>query len=603
MSVGRALVCRVLVIMLCAFGMVASSAWAETPWPGGRWEPGPATYGADIVSRVPVMMDDGVQLNATIGYPADLATGQRAPGRFPVLVQFTPYTDAVDTLYVEHGYITATVRPRGTGTSGGQYDNQGLRDREDGADIVNWAAHLDGSNGKVGFYGCSGPGVLAIITAAEVGRHSPLKAIVAACSGVGEAFTHGVFLNGGVVTKNAAALPLIGNLIGPTVTAYYQNIYANMLAGGDYAYSRSYWNERGTIQDAQAIVKNNIPTLLWAGWNDVEDEGALMTYAGLQNASAGRPVGGPMDPDQHVSGRYQVIINDQNHGVGLDPSIWLEWFDTFVKHEKTRIDRTTTPMHLSEVGSNRWINTSTYPMVDDYHALYLGTDGTLSPRPRYAARGSQSLVWEQPDQPDGTLTYNSAPLRYGATLSGPIAATVYATSSNTNLQLIASLYDVAPDGTATLISGGALVGSQRTLDPEKSWYDRHGLAVRPWQTAVEDDYLQPNQPYRLDVALRPRQWAIAPNDALRLVLTTQTPSAGCVTLFPLSTDPCFNTAPQLQTLPGGVYSILSDRQHPSSVNLPLLPYMYYPTAQSTVTPTSNGYSVPIDWGPDRAHRW
>lgn len=617
MRVGRLLAYHAVVITLCALGIAASPAWAETPtshtqaetpWPGGRWEPGPEKYGVVVVSHVPVRMDDGVQLDATIAYPTDLTTGQRAPGKFPVLVQFTPYTDEPNTYlpgapagFVQHGYISVNVRARGTGSSGGQYDSQGLRDRQDGVEIVNWAAHLDGSNGNVGLDGCSGPGVLAINTAAAVGPHSPLKAIVTACSGVGEAFPHGLFLNGGVATKNAAALPGIGNLIGPTVTTYYQHLYDEILSGGDPAYARSYWNERGTIADAQAIVRNNIPTLLWSGWNDVEDEGALMTYAGLQNAAAGRPVGGPMSSDQQVSGRYQVIINDQSHTGGLDPTIWLEWFDTFLKGEHTGIDRTATPMHLYEVGSDRWINGSTYPMVDTYRALYLGANGTLSASPGSAV-GSQTLAWEQPDQPDGTLTYNSAPVTGGATLSGPIAVTAYASSSNANLELIASLYDVAPDGTATLISSGALVGSQRALAQGKSWYDRDGFAVRPYQTAVEDDYLQPSQPYRLDIALRPRQSAILPNHALRLVLTTQIPSADCATLIPLSTDPCFNTKPQLQSLPGGVYSILSDRQHPSTINLPWLPYLYYTTARSAVTPTSNGYSVPIYWGPDRSAR-
>jgi predicted acyl esterase len=236
-------------------------------------------------------------------------------------------------------------------------------------------------------------------------------------------------------------------------------------------------------------------------------------------------------------------------------------------------------------------------MVHKYQALYLGSDGALSTRPRSVEGASQSLAWQQPSLPDGTLTYNSAPEPDGATLSGPIALTVYAKSSNTNLELIASLYDVAPDGTATLISNGALVGSQRALDQRKSWYDEHGLAVRPYQTAVADHYLRPNLPYRLDVSLRPRQWSIAPGHALRLVLTTQAPSAACATLIPLSTDPCFNTQPQSQSLPGGVYSILSDHRHPSTVDLPLLPHQYYATARSDVTATSNGFSVPLYWGP------
>jgi uncharacterized protein len=582
----------------------ASASAAQTGWPGGRWQPGPAKYGVTVVSDVPVTMNDGVRLNATIAYPTDPVTGQRAQGRFPVLVQFTPYTDVPNSIgpgqpasFVQHGYIAANVRPRGTGASGGQYDNQGLRDREDGVEIVHWAAHLQGSDGKVGFYGCSAPGVLALNTAAAVEPRSPLKAVVAACAGINSAFMHGVFVNGGVVTKNAKALPTIGGLIGPTVTAYYQRLYDEMLAGDGVAYQRSYWNQRGTIQDAQSIVHNHVATLLWSGWNDVEDEGSTETYAAFQNAVDGRPVGGPMSPTQAVSGRYQLIVNDQTHGVGLDPTIWLEWFDTFVKGEKTEIDGTRTPMHLYEVGTNRWTNASTYPLVSKYTVWYLRGGGHLSARPGGAGQ-SQTLRWEQPDRRRGTLTYNSGPLTHGGTLSGPIAATLYGASSNTNLEVIASLYDVAPGGKATLVSDAALVGSQRILSPTQTWYDADGVATRPYQAAVADHYLRPHQPYRLDIPLRPRQWAIAPGHHLRLTLTTQTPMAECTVLLPLSTDPCFNTEPQLRTLPGGVYTILTDRSHPSTLNLPLQPYRYYRTARSAVTATSGGYSVPLYWGPE-----
>ena len=48
----------------------------------------------------------------------------------------------------------------------------------------------------------------------------------------------------------------------------------------------------------------------------------------------------------------------------------------------------------------------------------------------------------------GKLSYSTPPLAEGATLSGPISATIYASSSNTNMVLIGRLFDVAPGGTA-----------------------------------------------------------------------------------------------------------------------------------------------------------
>ncbi|MFI0468308.1 CocE/NonD family hydrolase C-terminal non-catalytic domain-containing protein [Saccharopolyspora sp. 5N102] len=70
----------------------------------------------------------------------------------------------------------------------------------------------------------------------------------------------------------------------------------------------------------------------------------------------------------------------------------------------------------------------------------------------------------------------------GATLAGPMSATIYARSSNTDLELIAHLYDVAPDGTATRIMEGAVLGSQRELDPRKSCTGTDRTPTWPWQS-------------------------------------------------------------------------------------------------------------------------
>src|SRR5687767_14485031 len=67
-----------------ALGQPASLAAASpnsengqvTPYPGGKWEPGPAMYGAEVVDDVAVTMDDGVVLRASIAFPTDLQTGK-----------------------------------------------------------------------------------------------------------------------------------------------------------------------------------------------------------------------------------------------------------------------------------------------------------------------------------------------------------------------------------------------------------------------------------------------------------------------------------------------------------------------------------------------
>jgi uncharacterized protein len=593
-----------MLVMVAVCGLGA--AWSvpalaagpnSTPWPGGKWEPAPAQYGVQVVSNVPVPMDDGVTLNASVGYPTDPATGQRAPGTFPVLVDQTPYTNAIQPYFVQHGYIFVTVRSRGAGASGGLFGYVSQRDHQDGVESVEWAAHeLPGSNGIVGGYGCSWDGETQLYTAANIGPDSPLKAIIPTCTA--QDYIRETFLIDGILAgdfpflKGAAAS--VGNQ--PSAVAFFQSLVAEIQSGGDAAYNRAFWQVRQPITDAQGIVDNGIPALLWSGWNDVVIRGATEFYAALQNEYMHRqPVLGPMGPHQPATGRYQIIVGPWGHGQGLDKGIMLEWYDTWLKGENTGIDKTRTPMHLYETNSNRWINTDDWPIVSNYTRYYLNGAGTLTSESPLGA-GTDSIVWTQPTDNNGSLTYTTQPFAHGATLAGPTSATVYASSSNTNLELIGTLLDVAPDASETSITFGAVLGSQSSLDPSRNWYDSTGLLTRPYTSQYGDDYLTPKHTQAFSIALHPRLWSLAPGHALRLVLTTQSPADACATFaVAASILPCFLTDPEQATVPGGTYTIQRSFLQPSTINVPLLPYLCLNTAASGTTPTSGTNTEPLDW--------
>ena len=44
-----------------------------------------------------------------------------------------------------------------------------------------------------------------------------------------------------------------------------------------------------------------------------------------------------MNPKQNTTGRYQIVIGPWKHGQGLDDSIQLEWYDTWLKGKDTGI--------------------------------------------------------------------------------------------------------------------------------------------------------------------------------------------------------------------------------------------------------------------------
>ena len=111
--------------------------------------------------NVKVVMRDGVVLRADVYRPA-------ADGKFPVLLQRTPYDGAICDLRVEgraaRGYVVIIQDVRGRYTSEGEWYTF-VNEPNDGYDTVEWAAALPYSNGKVGMFGGSYVGATQMLAA------------------------------------------------------------------------------------------------------------------------------------------------------------------------------------------------------------------------------------------------------------------------------------------------------------------------------------------------------------------------------------------------------------------------------------------------------
>ena len=101
-------------------------ATGSTPYPGGRWAVPEPAYDTVVETDVQIAMSDGVMLVGDVSYPADLATGRRASGEFPVILTQNPYGAAFGAssgeIFVTHAYIFASIDVRGTTRSGGEHD-------------------------------------------------------------------------------------------------------------------------------------------------------------------------------------------------------------------------------------------------------------------------------------------------------------------------------------------------------------------------------------------------------------------------------------------------------------------------------------------------
>ncbi|MBF6136574.1 CocE/NonD family hydrolase [Nocardia otitidiscaviarum] len=391
------------------------------------YQPTPEKYGVGYELGHVVPLADGTQIQAEVRYPTDPTTGQRADGEFPVVLNVTTYgaltsaltaaltgvidqfqiplpdqlrdvrrvinqaTSAQDVL-VRRGYIEVVADVRGTGGSTGAWNPASKQDGLDGAQLVDWAANLPGSNGKVGMYGYSFPALTALRTAQSVGPDSPLKAIVPMAMPnniFNEVLGHDGMMSPILLTAISLLVPYL-SLIGPFLTAVVSpqqfipalvdhlqalvssdstiKLLIEAYAGGPLAYDTAWWQERRFETEMHNLVDKGIAMYQVGGFWDLYQEGPLRNYAQLQNLAAGRDQFAPMAPDQRADGRYQLLMGPWYHvGLGVGPGsrldtnmITLAWFDRWLKDIPNGIDETETPLHVIDANNNA-ADTARYP--------------------------------------------------------------------------------------------------------------------------------------------------------------------------------------------------------------------------------------------------
>ncbi|MGH2875689.1 MAG: CocE/NonD family hydrolase, partial [Solirubrobacteraceae bacterium] len=402
----------------------------------GTWTPEPATYGQGQQTNIPVTMSDGTVLRANVYYPTDPSTGQEAPGSFPVILSQTPYgkddgstgggtqlgeLSGQSSYLVERGYIDVVADVRGTGGSQGEWGLFDPIQGTDGATLVDWAANLPHSDGKVGLLGASYLGINQFETAADAGS-GHVKAIFPIIAG-NDLYRDTAFAGGFPdIEFSSFYLGLTAglNLLLPVTeanddfaTALTDHVHdladfdATLLAGAetgqDVAYDQSYWGARNPVRYIQTIVADHIPAFLVGGWYDLFQRGELLNYSGFQNAYDGRAVLAPMTSGQPVTGRYQLIQGPWYHvtaGMGLNyhgldlNGVELAWFDHWLKGVDTGIADTTTPLHLEDLATGDYVDASSYPLARaEPTAYYLQSGGGLAPGRPAATGGDDPLVF------------------------------------------------------------------------------------------------------------------------------------------------------------------------------------------------------------------
>lgn len=580
-------------------------------------------------------MSDGVVLRADVHYPTDRETGLPAAGPFPVLLSLTPYGKLAPPpaaqigggptpRLIRRGYIEAMVDVRGTGASGGSFEMLGADQARDGAELVTWASTLPNANGRVGMFGISYLAINQLFTAAAVGPDSPLKAIFPVMAA--NDFYRDVAAMGGAphlpAVRGYGAVYSLLNVINPTLEfftpgrherpragglaavrqrgrdqrGYFGPLTAEVRAGGDAAYDGPLWDGMRPDRVLAAIAANNVAVFLVGGWHDAFQRGAPLNYAGLQNASAGRPVSAPMQPGQPVSDRIRLMVGPWYHVSDFDglhmQDLQLRWFDHWLKDDADAAI-SGSPFTFRAIGDRRWYHSREYPIPEAAPSrLYLAPEGRLvadAPAEQsmamlpYRSRGPMSgrslEQWSlglnsfvttsaggrtRHDQDNrrlqrGALSYTTDAFEAPVLLAGPITLSLEMTADTTETLLVAHLDDVAPEGVNRPLSQGALLGSHRELDSERTWYLPDGTVLRPHHISTRNAVrpVRPGEPTRYDIEIFPTAALIAPGHRLRLTLTTYD--------FPHLVP----TAPARRELAGGLYQVCQGGPTASWLLLPL----------------------------------
>jgi len=541
-------------------------------WPGPVSEP---TFAVKIDPAVPMTARDGTTLMNFVARPV-------GDGPFGVVLERTPYlrTDKANgEFWASRGYIYVKQDLRGRGGSGGVLDMNAMQE-QDGYDAVEWAAALPGSNGKVGMIGRSNPGLYCWYAA--IARPPHLATIAPA-----------------VATADPLRLvPYIDMVFSPTIvpwlcmTAVKETlsdvsnvdevrafnhlpvIESAQLAGCprpqfwddwfNHQKDDDYWR---ALSIERRLDRVQVPVLGIAGWHD-DARGTIRNFVVMNGLSHHPPLRVVMDAGAHKGIDY--VNGDFGPKGRIDHrALQLRWFDHYLKGLANGVD-SEAPLDLFVIGDNTWRQEREWPLARTVWAdFYLRKGGVLDT----VAPGSEDADQYRYDPGDPTpylvdarelelninedyqavhaqrkdlLTYTTAPLEKDTEITGPMTASLWASTNARDTDWNVMILHVYPDGRAVRIQDGVARARFR------NGFDRPSL-------------LNPGEVNRYDIDLWFTSMVIPAGHRIRVSVASSA--------FP-KYDRNLNTGGDNERDTKYVPAqqrIFHDARHPSHVRLPLIP--------------------------------
>ena len=556
-----------------------------------------------------IPMRDGVELFYSVSMPAD-ADGNAATGPLPTILTQTGYNvdvpviPAVNDYLIKRGYAHVSVDVRGTGNSGGSWEAFGENEQADYGEVMSWVAAQDFCNGNVGTWGASFMAITQLFTSAH--QHPAHKAMFTIVP-MADAYRDIVFTGGqtnvgfiplwmGLVTgltviptansfnDPATALP---NLVNDAINAgvgFQVPIIANAALGTDgNVYDGPFWRTRSTIE---YIENTRIPTFIVGGLNDIFQRGEPMLYEALKSKA----------PTKLLIGPWTHLGGSSGAGLPLDGvpdinSLALQWFDEYLRGMNS--------------GAQDLPNVTQYYYGEEHYRTepdwpnpaaraqrwYFRTGGALSLQPPAADEAgtmvlqlpvngicsASSSQWtagilgatQVPCFSDNRVnelllenTYTSPVMEQDYRINGPIQADIWISpTAAADVGVSIKLTLVSPNGSSREITNGLLAARHRAVDPSRSRY-LDGQMIQPWHPFTEEALSASpaaGEPVLLNVEVFPTSLVVPAGSQLRIALGASD--------FPHGLPPVTDLLDQAV----GVYEVLNDTEHASSVVLPVLP--------------------------------
>jgi putative CocE/NonD family hydrolase len=563
-------------------------------------------YAVVFEHNVPVKMRDGVTLKADIYRPG-------ADGRFPVLLQRTPYNKdgghGFGLKAAARGYVVVVQDVRGRYTSEGEW-YPFKHESNDGYDTVEWAAALPHADGRVGMFGGSYVGATQMLSAIARPPHLAGICPVVTASNYHANWTYqgGAFQQWfnqswtsglaqdtfarqtgarnnamkGVWQLPLSTYPLFNSPAEgqtPDATATLAPYYLDWLA---HPSEDAYWKQWSIESRFSDIT---VPMLTVAAWYDLFQDGSLRNYIGVK-AHGGT--------DAARRGQRLIVIVGGHAGNGPtigevdfgpasavdEDETTLSWYDYLFKGVQNVFAGK--PVRIFVMGANGWRDEDDWPLARAQNTKYflhstgqansLRGNGRLSTTPP-GAEAPDRYVYDPSDPAPtvgGPLCCDSDHLKPGPRDQRPVEARddvlVYSTPP------LAADMEVTGPVTVELYATSSAVDTDFTAKLVDVWPNGFAqnltegiLRARYRASQEKPELMTPGQVYRFTIEAWSTSNVFRKGHVLRLEV-----SSSNFPRFDRNLNTGEDNGDAARHVPA-TNTILHDAEHPSALILPVVP--------------------------------